>query len=162
METILRALEGGVLTEFELPETETREALRPLYLAAELVAWVNDTVELYDANRGKAKRTMYEHLLQTLSDFRCATRPLVGDLYRVQPDRHGVWKLHSTGLRIFGWVPAPNAFVAVTAAFTEACHGPNNAVPDLRTAVQAFAKRHGLEKSIKLGDRSVLFPTQAR
>ena len=163
MATIAGALAAQVLHEFVLPDHEGRAPLRPLYVATELFDWIDETDELYEKNWGPKSggRTMQEHLSQTFCDFRCDARPLVGELNRVQPTSKGVWKIHSPGLRIYGWVPAPHAFVAVRPAFTANVHGPQSATKQLVSEVIAFAKTHGLSETIKRGDRSALFQTPA-
>ena len=159
MATISGALSLGVLTEFRLPDHDGRAPLRPLYIATQLFDWIDGTDELYVENwsRRDGGRSMAEHLSQTFCDFRCAARPLVGDLNRVSPTSKGIWKIHSPGLRIFGWVPVEHAFVAVVPAFSDNVHGPNSTLTQAVADVVAFAKNNGLQGTIKRGDRSALF-----
>jgi hypothetical protein len=163
MATITAALNAGVLHEFRLPDHEGRDPLRPLYVASQLFDWIDETDELYEENWGPRTggRSMAEHLSQTFCDFRCDRRPLVGDLHRVQPTRKGVWKIHSPGLRVFGWVPDPHGFVAVTAAFSKDTHGPQSVVDQSIAKVIAFAKQHKLHETFVRRDRSALFQPTA-
>ena len=159
MATIHSALQAGVIHDFRLPSTENRDPLRPLYLADEVFNWVDETDGLHDPkwSSNSGGRSRYEHLMQTFSDFRCDERPLVGDLTRLTPNKRGVWSMHSKGLRLFGWVPEPHAFVGVRLALIEHAHGPTSIVNDLMNEVVAFAKDNGLYHTIKFGDRRALF-----
>lgn len=163
MATIAGALRGQVLHEFVLPGHEGRTPLRPLYLSTELFDWIDETDELYEENWGPRSggRSMAEHLSQTFCDFRCDARPLVGDLNRVLPTSKGVWKIHSPGLRIYGWVPAPHAFVAVEPAYSADVHGAGSSTKEMVRKVIDFAKTHGLHGTFQRGDRSALFQTPA-
>ena len=159
MATIAGALATGALTEFRLPEHEGRSPVRPLYVATELFDWIDETDELYvkDWSDSPGGRSIAEHLSQTFCDFRCDLRPLVGDLNRVTPTAKGVWKIHSPGLRIFGWVPDEYGFVAVISAFNSSVHGPNSKVGEAVSGVISFAKSHGLHETFKRGDRRAFF-----
>ncbi len=114
MATIASALRDKVLEEYALPEYEGRQPIRTLYVASELFDWVDVTEQLYVENWSQqhGARTRFEHLQQMFADFRCDKRPLVGDLNRVQPTRNGLWKMQCPGLRVYGWVPSANQFVA--------------------------------------------------
>ncbi|WP_324695457.1 hypothetical protein [Novosphingobium sp. RL4] len=160
MATIDDALRSQVLHEFALPDHEGRIPRRRLLLASALFDWVDETDELYETHWDKAwgGRTRFEHLQQTLADFRCDERVLVGELNRVVPTKRGVWKIHSPGLRLFGWVPSVHEFVAVGAALAADVHGPNSAVKIHVQQVLTFARTHRLEGTIKMGDRRALFP----
>ena len=164
MATIAGALTAGLLEEFRLPDHEGRAPLRPLYLSAELFDWIDETDELYelDWSSRTGGRTIAEHLSQTFCDFRCDLRPLVGDLNRVMPTAKGVWKIHSPGLRVFGWVPGPHSFVAIKAAFVAETHGKNSTTKQMTADVLHFAKENDLLKTIMTGDRSALFQTPAK
>ena len=161
MATIADALRSKLIEAFALPEIEGRPPLRPLYVAGELFDWVDGDERLHRPNGGKGGRTRFELLTQTFCDFRCAARPLVGDLDRIRPTNNGIWSLHSPCVRVFGWVPAPHRFVAVYAAHVEDCHGPASVVDEMRGKVLAFAGRHGLRDTIHLGDKLALFPQPA-
>lgn len=163
MATIAGALTARVLEEFALPEHEGRDPLRPLYVATELFDWIDETDALYIENWSPTSggRSRFEHLEQMFCDFRCSLRPLVGDLNRVTPTAKGVWKMQPAGLRVFGWVPMPHAFVAVCAAFTGDTHGKNSTVDLMVERVLAFAKKHDLHGTFQTGDRSALFQTNA-
>lgn len=142
-----------------MPDHDGRNPVRPLYLAAELIRWVDETDELYveDWSDRAGGRSRFEHLEQMLSDFRCDRRPLVGDLNRVKPTKRGIWSMHCPGLRVFGWVPDTWSIVAVAVAFAEDAHGPNSVVDAKINEVLDFAKANGLAGTIQLGERSGLF-----
>lgn len=159
MATILSALRLGVVDEWSLPETEGRPPLRPLYVAGELFEWVDATDALYLENWSKRNggRSRFEHLEAAFADFRCAQRPLVGDLNRVRPTKKGVFSLHCPGLRVFGWAPDVYSFLAVTAALSDDAHGRESIVNQKVKEVLAFAEDRGLSETIQYGDRSALF-----
>lgn len=152
-----------MLVEYRLPEHCGRTPVRPLYLAPAVFDWVDETDELYDCNWSPQSggRSRFEHLEQALADFRCDKRPLVGDLNRLMPTRLGLWKLHSPGVRIVGWVPHSHAFVGVIAAMSSHTHGRHSKLPEMVEHVRTFARLHNLTGTIQRGDRSALFSTTA-
>lgn len=158
MATIPEALGSKVLEEYRLPDHESREPLRPLYVAGRFFDEVDAADDLFIERGSIGGRSQFEHLLQAFCDFRCSLRPLVGDLNRLMPTSLGVWSMHCPGLRIFGWVPAPHQFVAVNFARDEHCHKPNSIVAQCQKAVLQFARQHHLDHTISKGDRLALFP----
>ena len=162
MATIAECIRDGILAEFAMPDFDPREPRRRLLVATELFDWIDGTEKLYDQNwsRKNGGRTIAEHLERTFADFRASRFPLVGDIRRVQPASKGVWKIHSPGLRVFGWVPQPHEFVCVVADFVENTHGAGSTVRLKVGQVLNFAKIHGLEDTIKRGDHIALFPSQ--
>jgi hypothetical protein len=163
MATIADCIRSGVLVEFAMPDSDHREPRRKLFVAESLFDWIDGTERLYDRNWSKQSggRTMAEHLERTFADFRASRFPLVGDLKRVQPDKKLVWKIHSPGLRIFGWVPQAHQFVCVTADFVENTHGPGSTVKLKISQVLDFANRHQISATMQRGDHIALFPHQA-
>lgn len=162
MSTIEDALRQGVVDEFMMPEHDGREPRRRLLLATDLFDWIDGNDELYKENWAAdwGGRTRFEHLEQTFADFRCDERVLVGDLNRLAPNGKGLWKIHSPGLRVFGWVPAIHEFLAVSIDFTAHTHGPASTVKANMKAVEVFARKHRLTETILRGDRLALFPPQ--
>ncbi len=142
-----------------MPEHDGRPPIRPLYLAEALIAWVNETDELYVENWSKKSggRSRFEHLDQTLADFRCDDHPLVGELNRVRPTKKGIWKMHCPGLRVYGWAPDLHSFVAVTAAFSEDAHGRDSVTDKMVKEVLDFARKYELNNTIQYGARNELF-----
>jgi hypothetical protein len=163
MATLADALQTKAIELYRLPDHEGRDPIRPLYVASTLFDWIDETAELYEEDWAKQTggRTRFEHLEQAFADFRCDKRPLVGDLTRVQPTKKGVWKIHSSGLRTYGWVPEPNSFVAVKIAFSDDIHGPENLTDQMVFEVIEFAKTRGLHHTFKMGDKSALFQIPA-
>lgn len=104
------------LAEYEPSEPETREVLRPLFVADCLFAEVDADERYFDGSLVIGGRMPLEHIKALFSDLRCARRPRVGDMRRMRPNHEGVWKCHATGVRIFGWCAGVNCFVPVTAA----------------------------------------------
>lgn len=96
---------------------------------------------------------------QALADMRCSERPSCGDLRRMMPTKNGVWSLHAAGSRIYGWVPRPNAFVAVTFALERDTKSDKSLNDRKLKQVLMFIKANHLEKAVLLGDISAVFPT---
>lgn len=159
MATIIEAVAKGVLEVFELPATEGRLSTRPLYVTEGLLDWGDYTNALHDKALALGGRTLFEHLLQTLCDFRCSQRPAqVGELKRMMPTSKGIWSLHSPGLRIYGWCPVAHSFVAVTGALESDTKRDRTLNDKKRNEVLSFANTNGLIGTIKLGDVLALFP----
>ena len=161
MATIEEAVGDGYLDLFEVPEGDERLPIRPLYVTQTFLDLADNTNAMHELKFGKGGRTIFEHLLQALCDFRCGARPAgAGDLRRMMPTKNGVWSFHTVGLRTYGWCPAPHAFVAVTSAL-EIQTKADKSLNDKKLAeVLIFAKTHGLAGTIKLGDVLALFPHQ--
>lgn len=162
MATIEEAIAKGCLDLFELPEDDERLPVRPLYVTQAFLDFADNTNAMHEPKFGKGGRTIFEHLLQALCDFRCGTRPAgAGDLRRLMPTKNGIWSFHTVGLRTYGWCPAPHAFVAVISAL-ETDTKTDRSMNDKKLAqVLTFAKTHDLAGTIKLGDLLALFPYQA-
>jgi hypothetical protein len=159
MATIEEALANGHLDIFELPESEERLPQRPLYVTDEFMTWADTTAVLHDESKTVGGRTLFEHLLIALCEFRCGKRPAgCGDLRRMMPTKDGVWSFHTIGLRVYGWVPAAHHFVAVTAALEKDTKADKMLNATKRKAVIQFAQDHALENTIKHGDILALFP----
>ncbi len=144
-----------------MPDHEGRDPIRPLYLAGELFDWIDAATDLFDPRNGAGRRSPFEHLERTFSDFRCCARPFSGDLRCLMPQRKRVWSMHSPCLRILGWIPAPHRFVGVYAVRIGEAHGKGSRIDEFRDKVIAFATRHGLAPTIQSGNLNALFPSQA-
>jgi hypothetical protein len=162
MATIRDIVNKGELELFQLPDWESRLPINPLYIPPSFLKWIDQTKELSDEKLKIGPRTLLEHLEQTLCDFRCSDRPSAGDLKRMMPTKHGIWKLHPNGLRLYGWCPAPMAFVVVTGAL-ESESKTNKKLNDVnRDTVREFIKTHKLDGSVVRGDILAIFPPQAK
>jgi hypothetical protein len=158
MATVEDAVRAGALHVFDLPDWEVRLPIRQLWVTTELLDWANMTPELHDMARRVGGRTLFEHLLQIFCDFRRSERFPAGDLRRVMPTKEGVWKLHPPKLRIYGWCPGPNKFVAVTYAFEADTKGDKTLNDKKRDEVLTFIKAHKLQHTILRGDIRAVFP----
>lgn len=162
MATIASAVLAGILHEHFLEAPETRDPRRPLYIADVFYDWVDGREDLHATNwhRESGGRSRYEHMQQAFADFRCNARPIVGDMRRVIPVHQRVWKIVSPGLRIFGWVPAPHAFVAVCAADAADTHGTGGGAVTAQKMqdVLNFAAAHDLTGAMLGGDHLACFP----
>lgn len=163
MATIPSALVAGVLEEYALPGHCGGDPKRSLFLASELFDRLDSDDDLHIEKWSKhwGGRTRFEHVEQMFCEFRTAKHALVGDLHRLIPNPKGVWKMQPRGTRIYGWVPYPSAFVAVTYALEEDAHGGGSRTAALVAEVLSFATKHNLKNTINLGDRRALFPPQA-
>jgi hypothetical protein len=117
MATIEDAVKDKVLEPYTLPDWELRLPIRPLWVAFVLWDWIDGEDDLHNVALGVGRRTLCEHIEQMFCDFRCSPRFPAGDLRQMLPTKKGVRKIHPPKMRIYGWCPAPHAFVAVTAAF---------------------------------------------
>lgn len=162
MATITDIVEAGHLELFELPEFESRLAINPLYYAGEFRRWIEVTTELRDPALRVGPRTMLEHIEQTLSDFRCSHRPSAGDLRRMMPNKHGIWKLHPPGVRLYGWCPAPRTFVVVTGALELETKTNKKLNDEKRDEVRNFIRDNHLSNHVLIGDVLAVFPPDAK
>lgn len=158
MTTIHKLLSDGVLEEFILPDWERRSPKWKLYATSGFFQWVDSTPELDSPALKIGGRLRVEHLEQFLCDMRCSARPPCGDVRRVQPVKHGVWKLHPEGLRIFGFYCETGTFIAVHAELVEATKVDKSLVDKCRNKVRAWIKKAGLEESVVYGDISAIYP----
>jgi hypothetical protein len=158
MATLAHIVAAGHLEPFEPPEWERRRPVRPLLVAPELLDWAYETPELNDIGPGQGRRTLTEHLLQMFSDFRCDRHVHYSDLKRMLPTTGRIWHMYPPGLRIYGWVPAPHSFVAITGALAQHTKDDPTLNDRKRDQVTTFARRYGLTHTIKAGDYLALFP----
>jgi hypothetical protein len=162
MATISAAINKGTLDEFKLPEWELREPLRPLLVSPELFQWVDENERLVDGTLMIGGRTPFEHLVQSFCDLRCSERPGAGDLKRMTPTKHGVWKLHPPLLRVYGWFYEPFHFAAVSAALLADTKTDKRLNDQQRDYVRRFLSRNQLTETVLLGDHREVLPIRAR
>lgn len=160
MATVAEVVASGVIVAFEVPAWEPRLPLRPLWVTPALVSWADAKPELHDNAFGVGGRTLFEHLLTMLCDFRCAEHcpSHAGDLKRMTPTKHGIWKMHPPKMRVYGWCPGQFQFVGVTATLeseTKADHKLNGAK---MKEVRDFIQKHALQNTILRGDVLAVFP----
>jgi hypothetical protein len=158
MATLMQIVAAGHLEPFEPPEWERRRPVLPLLVAPELLDWAYETPELNDMRHAQGRRTLTEHLLQMFSDFRCDRQVHYSDLKRMLPTSGGIWHMYPPGLRIYGWVPAPHSFVAITGALARRTKSDPTLNDHKRDEVIIFARRHALTQTIQRGDFLALFP----
>ena len=158
MATVINIMRCTAIGEFGLPAWEDRSPVRPLWVAEELFAWADNTMELHRTRIGG--RSLFEHLEHMFCDFRCSPKINHADLKRMLPTRDGVWHMYPAGLRVYGWCPSPNSFVAVTAATAAATKTDPTLNDTKRDHVLRFARRHGLSSTIQTGDFLALFPNK--
>ena len=147
-----------VLEAYRLPDWEPRMPIRLLWVAHEFWDLFDVMPELHDENLAQGRRTLGEHIEQIFCDFRCAARPAPGDLKRMMPTNKGIWKLHPTGTRVYGWCPQPHSFVAVTLALAQATKDDGELNNKKRDEVLAFIKTHKLTQHVLRGDINAIFP----
>lgn len=162
MTTIEEAIAAGHLHLFGLPDSEERLPERALYVTDHYLDWADETPELHSPENAVGGRTLFEHLLQALCDFRCGKRPAgAGDLRRMIPTKKGIWSFHTVGARTYGWCPKPHAFVAVTGALESATKADKSLNNRKMAEVFRFAQIANLTGTIILGDVLALFPHEA-
>lgn len=157
--TISHGLSQGWIELFEVPDWESRMALRSLYVTPGFWTWVDGTAELHEPLKALGSRSIFEQIELMLIDFRCADRPPgASELRRMIPTKHGVWKAHPPGARLFGWVPEPGSLVIVSGE-REAIIKTNRPLYEQHLkGVMDFQKLHGLESWIVRGDYRAIFP----
>jgi hypothetical protein len=74
------------------------------------------------------------------------------------PTKHGIWKVHSEGLRIYGWCPLLRTFAAVTAALEIDTKNDSKLNDHKLHEVREFLKKHELEQTVVHGDILAIFP----
>jgi hypothetical protein len=158
MATLSDIVAKGVLELFELPQWESRLAIHPLYAAPELFDWVAATPELHSPKFAVGRRTLAEHLEQTFCDFRCSERPPAGNLRRMTPTKHGIWKLHPPSLRVYGFCPNVRTFAAITAAQESETKKDKSLNDKKLDEVRKFIKDHDLSETVIVGDILAVFP----
>lgn len=157
--TISHGLSQGWIELFEVPEWESRMALRPLYVTPGFWTWIDNTPELHAPMKALGSRSIFEQIELMLIEFRCAERPPgASELRRMVPTKHGVWKAHPPGARLFGWVPEPGSLVVVSGE-RESIIKSNRPLYDQHLqGVMDYQKLHGLESWIVRGDYRAIFP----
>lgn len=156
MATLEQIIKAQELESFGLPEWESRLPIRSLYVARQFVAWVNKTAELRSCHSAIGNRLLIEHIDQMLADYRCSARPAAGDLKRLMPTKHGIWKMHPPGLRLYGWCPAPHKFAVVTGALEIETKRDKTINNKKRLEVLSFIKKYNLP--VILGDVRAILP----
>ena len=151
---------GAVIVAFEIPEWEPRQPVRPLWVTAALLSWADDKPELHDMACAVGGRTLFEHLFTMFCDFRCAEHcpAHAGDLKRMTPTKHGIWKMHPPKVRVYGWCPGQHQFIAVTAALESETKNDKKLNDKKLKEVREFIKKHGLENTVVRGDILAVFP----
>jgi hypothetical protein len=159
MATIEDDLNAAGLELYELPDWESRQPIRQLWIAPAFWTWFDGTNELHTAKIGG--RTLAEHIEQLFCDLRCAERPGAGDLKRMVPTKIGIWKLHPAKTRLYGWAPKKECIAVVTGALeveTKDKTRENELNNEKRDQVLHFIKSNGLKKHVALGDILAIFP----
>lgn len=158
MATLEQAVAACVLEVYDLPDWEQRLPLRRLWVACELWDWIDGTDQLHNMAFAVGRRTLFEHLEQMFCDFRCSPRFPAGDLRQMIPNPKGIRKMHPPKLRIYGWAPAKQAFVAVCAALEMDTKTDKSLNDKKRDEVLRFIRKHKLEHTIVKGDNSAVYP----
>lgn len=165
MATIAKAVRDGALEVHRLPEWETRNAIRLLYVAPEFYQWVDKTDALHVVLKDGSRRSTFDHIEQLMADICCSDQPAAGGIRRMMPTNKGIWKIHGVNCRMYGWCCAPNTLVLVTGALEGETKNPdrhNDAEKNInnlkRDFVSAFIRRHSLAETVVRGDIRAVFP----
>jgi hypothetical protein len=158
MATLEDDLKAAGLELYELPEWETRQPIRPLWITSDFWDWFDNTSELHDEKQRVGRRTLADHIEQMFCDLRCSKRPAPGDLRRMMPNKKGVWKFHPANTRLYGWAIKPEYLAIVCGALeTDTKDKAKGSVNDRkRDEVLAFINSNKLP--VMLGDILAIFP----
>jgi hypothetical protein len=157
MATLEDVVTAKVLERYPLPDWEARLPIRLLWVAYELWDWIDAQDDLHATDLAIGGRTLFEHLEQLLCEFCCAPHFPAGDLRRMMPTAKGVWKMHPPKLRLYGWFPRPNSFVAVTAAREIETKTDKKLNDRKRDEVLGFIQKNQLQHLIVKGDPLAVF-----
>jgi hypothetical protein len=163
MSTIAKCVRNGQLELYDVPSWEHRTPIREAYVDPALWQWVDAQDEPFFTPQARlGRRSSYEHLLIMLNDFRCAERPPgAAELKRMLPTGRGVWKLHPPSLRIFGWVPEADRFVAVCARTEAELKHDSALYQEALDTVVRRRKSMGLDSDYINGDYRAIFTRNA-
>jgi hypothetical protein len=114
MATPLDLVDHGI-TKLD-PELESpQQELRLIYLGPKMVAWINDVLPSLESDRGIETSPLGQ--FDELVSVFCSGDTLTYD-WQFKPLNYvqdGIWELKTADLRIFGWFPQKDCFVAVIA-----------------------------------------------
>lgn len=151
MSTIEELLDDGILIEYEVPDYDTRERVRPAYYAPPFKKWFLTENRLQLPGRKGGKITGQEEIEEKLNDLRCDNPMHITDFARIKPQNEEVWEAKTDTTRLFGWFCKPMVFVVVSGAIKSDLVRNKPAVTAQLKAVTAFIKRHGLHKEVVRG-----------
>lgn len=158
MATIANIVQTKIVEVYQLPSWEPRLPLRQLWVAYQFWDWVENTIELHDDSFKSGGRTLFEHMEQIFCDFRCSKRIGAGDIRRMVPNVDGIRKMHPVGLRIYGWAPEKDSFVAVTGTLESVTKRDKMTNDNKMKCVLDFIKSNNLKHTVTQGDNSVVYP----
>lgn len=158
MATLREAIAQKALEIYTLPQWERRKPIRDLWFAPQLWDWVDGTQGMSEKVGG---RTLDEHIELMFCEFRCAEPFPAGDLRQSMPTKDGIRKLYPPKLRIYGWCPAANEFVAVTGALEADTKKDKSLNNKKHEEVLQFIQRNGLNGTVLLGDNLAVFPPKS-
>ena len=140
-----------------IPEWDERLPIRCLYATPEFLDQIEEDKRLHDSALAIGRRTLYEHLWERMSDFRCGESAGCGDLLRVIPTQKRVWTLHANGLRLYGWAPEKRALALVNYALEAETHSIKGLVAQRREDFLGFIVRYALNDTMQIGDYLAVF-----
>jgi hypothetical protein len=135
----------GALCRYEPELDYGQQELRLFYVLPRLAEWMERTLPTL-ASTWNIQESPLEQLDASLAFF-CAGEPLACD-HRFKPLNalgEGVWELKTADLRIFGWFPRKDCFIATDAALTRDVKGSKLYRPYAEQAVR-FRDRLGLDE----------------
>jgi hypothetical protein len=116
MATLLALIAAGDLHKYD-PELPPNELEFRSFLASErVVKWVAETLPGLDQDRDR-QLTPEEEFNALMENYCGGTiLEIPRDFHPMQPvGKNGIWELRTMDLRIFGWFPVKDVFVAVSA-----------------------------------------------
>jgi hypothetical protein len=128
MATLAKLTEDGTVVRIDV-ELDGRLRWRELYAYPLegspnfLVCWLQNTLPNLESMGIGEDETPVEQLYGLLDLYLTGEQLNLGDNYKpMHPHGDGVWELRTTDVRIFGWFPIRDHFVAVIADSTERVH----------------------------------------
>jgi len=162
MSTIEELLDDGRLIEYEVPEYDTRERVRPAYYTPSFKQWFLMEKRLELPGRKGGKITGQEEIEEKLNDLRCDDPMHITDFARIMPQKKDVWEIKTDTTRLFGWFCMPMVFVVVSGAMKTDLVRNRPAVAAQRTKVTAFIERHNLHREVVRGGHTYVLGTQSK
>jgi hypothetical protein len=150
MATLSALVDGGTLHKYD-PELSPTELEVRMLLASDRVAkWISETLSSLasDLDRELSPEQEFDALMANFCGGTVLEMP--SDLHPMRPvgsgrNEQGVWELRTLDLRLFGWFPVRDVFVAVS-AHTAKRVKDLDIYPGLALEVVSFRDRLDLDK----------------
>jgi hypothetical protein len=115
MATVIELEQQGMLTKLDPELSPTRQELRRIYLGPKVAEWIVHTLPNLESDRG-LETSPIGQFDELISVF-CSGDTITFD-WQFKPLNYvenGIWELKTPDIRIFGWFPEKDCFIAVIA-----------------------------------------------